>query len=90
MRLHRFKFLGVEYLIISYPIVEDLDPRLSRAEREIVGFVVEGRSNQQIGRARGTSARTIANQLARTYRKLGVGSRRELVARLAFSPGDTR
>lgn len=32
----------------------------------------EGHSNAEIARARGTSARTVANQLAGLFRKLGV------------------
>lgn len=48
---------------------------LSPAEREVARLAREGRSNAEIACARGTSPRTVANQLARIYKKLGVGSR---------------
>jgi DNA-binding NarL/FixJ family response regulator len=51
---------------------------LAQAEREVAGLAVLGLSNAEIGARRGTSLRTVANQLARVYRKLGVGSRAEL------------
>ena len=44
--------------------------------------VVAGRSNGEIAAARGRSVRTIANQVAAIFRKLGVGSRLELARRL--------
>jgi DNA-binding CsgD family transcriptional regulator len=55
---------------------------LSLAERAVVALAVLGLSNKDIGARRGSSARTVANQLASAYRKLVVGSRAELVARL--------
>src|SRR5260221_10104077 len=55
---------------------------LSKGERAVVGLAVFGLSNQEIARQRGSSPRTVANQLASAYRKLGVGSRAELLARL--------
>lgn len=39
-----------------------------------------GQSNEQIAARRRTSSRTIANQVAALFRKLGVGSQAELVA----------
>lgn len=53
---------------------------LSEAERDVVRLALEGHSNQRIGLARGTSARTVANQLAQVFQKLGVHSRHELHA----------
>jgi DNA-binding NarL/FixJ family response regulator len=59
-----------------------LDPRLTRAERQVVAGVLNGRTNAAIAVARRTSCRTVANQLAAIYRKLGVSSRWELAARV--------
>lgn len=59
-----------------------LDPRLTRAERQVVAGVLNGRTNAAIATARRTSCRTVANQLAAIYRKLGVSSRWELAARV--------
>lgn len=59
------------------------DPRLSRAEQEVAGLMVAGLSNQAIARRRATSPRTVANQAASIFRKLGVGSRAGLSAWMA-------
>ena len=56
--------------------------RLTQAERDIVRQIIEGHSNSSIARSRGTSPRTIANQITAIYRKLCVRSRRELAASL--------
>jgi DNA-binding NarL/FixJ family response regulator len=56
---------------------------LSPAEAEVVRAVLRGASNRQIARDRDRSARTVANQIAAAFRKLGVGSRGELYARAA-------
>ena len=45
------------------------------------GTVLAGLANAAIARRRGTSARTVANQVASIFRKLGVQSRAELAAR---------
>ena len=57
--------------------------QLSSAERDVLALTLGGQSNASIARARGTAARTVANQLSSIFRKLGVVSRAELVARLA-------
>jgi DNA-binding CsgD family transcriptional regulator len=54
---------------------------LTPAEADVLALVVQGASNAQIARARGVSVRTIANQVASLLRKVGAGSRYELVAR---------
>lgn len=64
-----------------------LPSALSPAERDVTQAVLRGLTDAQIAAARGVSARTIGNQLTNVYRKLGVASRSELVARLgAGSP----
>jgi DNA-binding NarL/FixJ family response regulator len=55
---------------------------LSATERSVARDVVAGLSNAAIARKRARSARTVANQIASIYRKLGVSSRAELTARL--------
>lgn len=54
--------------------------KLTRAERETVTLAAQGLSNQAIAERRGTALRTVANQLAASYRKLQIASRRELSA----------
>ena len=56
--------------------------RLTPAERDVSLHVIEGWSNAQISRARSTSVRTTANQIASLFRKLNVRGRLELILRL--------
>ncbi|MCC6625527.1 MAG: hypothetical protein IT385_30085 [Deltaproteobacteria bacterium] len=58
-------------------------PILTPAEREVASATAAGRTVHEIAAERSTSERTIANQLASIYRKLGVASRSELVSRFA-------
>ena len=53
---------------------------LSPAERDVALGVIAGKSNAEIAAGRGTSARTVANQMASLFKKLRVGSRREIAA----------
>ncbi|MFO7563384.1 MAG: helix-turn-helix transcriptional regulator [Enhygromyxa sp.] len=55
---------------------------LSESEQEVARALIAGHSNAEIARARGTSSKTVSNQLYAMYRKLGVGTREELVALL--------
>jgi len=56
--------------------------KLSRAEKEVLAGICEGRSDSAIAAARATSIRTVHNQVAALRRKFGVTSRYELVAKL--------
>ncbi|MGD8859749.1 MAG: LuxR C-terminal-related transcriptional regulator [Myxococcales bacterium] len=57
--------------------------RLRPSERAVVEGVLAGKSQAEIARARGTSRRTVANQMARILEVFGVGSRLELARVLA-------
>ena len=59
---------------------------LTKAERDVVTGILRGESNGAIAKRRGTHVRTVANQVAGIFRKLGAGSRAELVARLTRTP----
>jgi len=64
---------------------------LSDAEAHVIAMLAEGLTHTQISRARGTSRRTIANQLSAAFRKLGASGRRELLNILInFLPRDAR
>lgn len=65
-------------------------PVLTAAEEIVMQGIFEGKSNEAIARARGTSPRTIANQIASIFKKHGVSSRRELVARYLDDTGSAR
>jgi len=76
----------LELLVIDLPASPELPAELTPSERDIVMRLFEGTSNREIARARGTSERTVANQLRCIYRKLGVFSRSELVATMGNQP----
>lgn len=67
-------------IALDAPVVPEAE-RLSPGERDVAARIVAGESNAEIARARGVSVRTVANQVASIFRKLGVGSRAELAAR---------
>jgi DNA-binding CsgD family transcriptional regulator len=60
---------------------QSLREHLSPSEYEVARLAVEGKTYAAIALARQTSARTVANQLASTFRKLRVSGRCELRAR---------
>ena len=70
-----------EIAILSFSLRGDESANLSSAESYVLRHILAGRSNAEIAGLRGCSARTIANQVASLFRKLGVRSRLELVAR---------
>jgi DNA-binding CsgD family transcriptional regulator len=61
---------------------ERMPMRLTRAERDVARLLLEGLSNAEISARRGTSERTVANQVAYIGRKTGVSGRRALAAAL--------
>jgi DNA-binding CsgD family transcriptional regulator len=64
------------------------DP-LTPTQREIARLAVTGMSDAEIARARGCSRHTVSNHLRAAYRRLGIGSRAELAARISpCLPGD--
>jgi DNA-binding CsgD family transcriptional regulator len=58
----------------------DVLAALSKREREVIGYLGLGYTNQQIALALGSAPRTVRNQLSRVYEKLGVSGRAEAVA----------
>jgi DNA-binding NarL/FixJ family response regulator len=55
---------------------------LPSAELAVIRSLVEGLAYEEIARRRGTSTRTIANQISAVFRRLRVSGRNELVQRL--------
>jgi len=82
-RLSRVEIDGEAYWVVSV-VRPDLDfpVPLSQAEAAVVRELIAGRSHAQISRLRATSRRTVANQLATVFRKLGVSGRGAVVQRL--------
>jgi len=56
-------------------------PAVSPRQAEILQWLREGKSNEEIGRLLGISALTVKNHLQRLYRQLGVSNRAHAVAR---------
>lgn len=59
-------------------------PTLTEAELVVAAALVTGASADEIARARGTSPRTVANQIAAIHRKMGVDSRMSLLSLCRF------
>ncbi len=57
--------------------------RLTRREAEVLGLVVEGKSNKEVASELFCSKRTIDFHLARIYEKLNVSNRIQAVRRAA-------
>lgn len=78
-----FTALSGEYAVLSFSLLPLSFPQsLSRAEREVAVGIAAGYSNAAIAEQRGTSIRTVENQVYGIFRKLGIGSRCELAAYL--------
>ncbi|HEX3849533.1 MAG TPA: helix-turn-helix transcriptional regulator [Polyangiaceae bacterium] len=67
---------------ISRPDSE-LAGHLSRAEYAVTRLLIEGKSYAEMAAVRQTSKRTVANQLASVFHRLGVSGRAELLCLLA-------
>jgi DNA-binding CsgD family transcriptional regulator len=82
----RFRLGEVE---CGYLVIRSQDPHivgLTQAESGVVALVSSGCSNREIAARRGTSVRTVSNQLAAIFKKLGLSSRNELVELAAGLP----
>jgi DNA-binding CsgD family transcriptional regulator len=67
-------------------------PPLSPSEREMLGLLVEGLTNREIAHRLYLAESTVKRRLSATFRRLGVGSRREAAAAVmsaepGFGPG---
>jgi DNA-binding NarL/FixJ family response regulator len=77
------KIGGEDVAVMSYPLPPPAFPAsFSTAERIVAHALLRGLSNSEIARARKTSVRTVANQVASLFHKLGVRSRAEAVVAL--------
>jgi len=61
------------------PVNSQIRVRLTKREKDVVKFVVQGYTNRQTAEKLGLSEHTVSNYLFRTYEKLGISSRVELV-----------
>ena len=56
---------------------------LTRSERRVAGLAAEGQTNRDIAQTLFVTPKTVEVHLSNTYKKLGIGSRRELQSALA-------
>lgn len=74
---------GEERILLSFPLPTPAWPTaLTPSEQDVAALLLDGASNAEIARRRGTSERTVVNQVAAIFRKTNVASRVELAARV--------
>jgi DNA-binding CsgD family transcriptional regulator len=76
---------GEELLVLSEPVTSAVAASLTPVELEVARAIVQGASNAEIARMRGTAVRTVANQVASILRRLGARSRAHVAAKLALA-----
>jgi DNA-binding CsgD family transcriptional regulator len=73
---------GGDTAILSFSVPHGSPaPAFSSAEAEVLICILQGHTNAAIAGLRGTSPRTVANQVASIFRKVGVSSRLELMTK---------
>jgi DNA-binding NarL/FixJ family response regulator len=76
-------FDGDDYATLALKTPKWRTPRgLTEAERAVAFALLGGATKEQVARERGTSTRTVANQITSIFAKLGVTSRIDLAIRL--------
>lgn len=75
-------FVVGRHASLAYPIPLEVRSALTPSELQVACMLADGLSNDAIAAVRRASVRTVANQIATLYRKLGVRCRRECALRL--------
>jgi DNA-binding NarL/FixJ family response regulator len=69
-----------QYVVFAFALPQLTPPQnLTAAEHDVALAVLAGASNREIALRRGTSERTVANQLRSIYSKLGISGRIDLI-----------
>ena len=76
---------GQELVVLSQPLRPDAAGVLTPAQIDVACAIARGASNAEIARMRGTSVRTVANQVASILVRLGATSRAQIALKLAFA-----
>ncbi len=80
--VYRIDVAGMTLALFTYDVGEAIPAlHLTAAERHVLAAVIAGKSNAEIAAERRTAVRTVANQIARIFRKTGVTSRAQLAMR---------
>ena len=77
-----FELDGLELVVFEVQLKPTYPEVLTAAEREIAHLICRGYTMAEIAESRHVRYRTVANQLASIYRKVGVHSSAELTAAL--------
>jgi DNA-binding NarL/FixJ family response regulator len=85
-RVEQFTLGEVRLVVVSAPLAGSHDA-LSPAELEVALLIARGMSNAEIARSRGTSVRTVANQVRSIFMRLDVDCRRKVAAALIAGEG---
>ena len=81
--MYRFQSDGKEHWVDTAERPDRTLPKqLMCAEAEVIRSLVEGNTHEQIAVLRSASPRTVANQLASAFRKMGVSGRAALLSKL--------
>jgi DNA-binding NarL/FixJ family response regulator len=89
LRVYRIDVRGIALAIVTFEADRHGGfPPLTDAERHVLAALLAGKSNADIAKERETAARTVANQVARLFKKLAVRSRSELVMRVTEADVD--
>jgi DNA-binding CsgD family transcriptional regulator len=81
--LQRMLLGTIDIAVLRDDRVHRWQSTLSRSEKEVVEAALRGYTNAEIAVQRGRSIRTVVNQLASAFEKMGVHSRRELMSKCA-------
>jgi len=78
LTVERFDRGGDQFAVVSWPVAPRVQRSLTPALSHVLAGILEGRTNAAIAAGRGTSVRTVANQVAALLRIYQVSSRFEL------------
>lgn len=85
-RAAEFEYSNAHYRVLCVPSPDAvLDRFLSPAEKAVMRMRLEGKSHAEIAARRRTSRRTVANQVATAFHRLGVSCRSDLMELLIAS-----
>lgn len=89
LAVRHFRAIGQRHALVSFPLPSSRAAQpgararmeLTPVEVELLRELLRGASNREIAQLRGTSAKTVSNQVSALLAKCGAGSRTDLAAR---------
>jgi DNA-binding NarL/FixJ family response regulator len=72
----------MQYFVNMRPVIpQQAFPDLTEREREVLGLIIEGKSNAQIAESLVLSPKTVSNHISNIFSKLQVVDRAQAVSR---------